>query len=106
MRRFWPVGEAAQADYETLREAVLASVAAASPASTRFARVGLAGLIVRPVAQPVFVASVVGAARPAWTPYEDPRTAALAAGYQLLVVGADDEGGACQQVCSTGSDGS
>jgi hypothetical protein len=33
----------------------------------------------------VFVAELVGAARPAWTPHDDPRVAALAAGYQLLL---------------------
>jgi hypothetical protein len=36
------VCEAAQADYETLRDAALAGMAAASPAATRFARAGLA----------------------------------------------------------------
>ncbi|HEY6423064.1 MAG TPA: hypothetical protein VIY28_07420 [Pseudonocardiaceae bacterium] len=97
MRTFWPVGEAAQADYETLREAALAGMVAASPAATRFARAGLAGLIVRPVAQPVFVASLTGARRPPWTPYEDPRTQALAAGYQLLVIQADLDGAASEQ---------
>ena len=91
MNRFWPSGEAAQVDYETLRAAALAGVTAASPMAVRFARVGLAGLIARPVARPVFVASLVGAARPAWTPYEDPRTQSLAAGYTLLLAwaGAD-----------------
>jgi hypothetical protein len=104
MRRFWPVCEAAQADYETLREAALAGMAAASPAATRFARAGLAGLIIRPVARPVFVASLTGASRPPWTPYDDPRTQALAAGYELLVAWAEHEGAASEQASATGSD--
>ena len=51
----------------------------------RFARRGLAGLIAWPGAEPVFVAELVAAARPAWTPHEDPRMAALAASYQFLL---------------------
>jgi hypothetical protein len=33
----------------------------------------------------VFVAELLAAARPAWTPHEDPRVAALAAGYEFLL---------------------
>jgi hypothetical protein len=33
----------------------------------------------------VFVAELVAAARPAWTPHDDPRIAALAASYQFLL---------------------
>jgi hypothetical protein len=33
----------------------------------------------------VFVAELIAAARPAWTPHEDPRVAALAAGYEFLL---------------------
>jgi hypothetical protein len=50
-RSFWPVGEAAQADYEQLRS----------------------------------LASVAGAERPTWSPYEDPRELVLADGYQIIV---------------------
>lgn len=89
MRELWPPGEAAQADYETLREAALAGAGLASPAATRFGRAGLAGLIARPSAPAVFVASLAGAVRPAWTPYEDPRVLALADGYELLLVRAE-----------------
>ena len=56
-----------------------------SLAAARFARRCLAGLIAWPAAEPVFVAELVAAARPAWTPHEDPRVAALAAGYQFLL---------------------
>jgi hypothetical protein len=42
-------------------------------------------LIAWPAAEPVFVADLVPAVRPAWTPHEDPRMAALAAGYQFLL---------------------
>jgi hypothetical protein len=48
-------------------------------------RRGLAGLIAWPVAEPVFHAELVGAARPRWTPYDDPRLDALAAGYAVLL---------------------
>ena len=86
MRALWPVGEAAQADYETLRDAALSGMGLASPVAARFARVGLVGLIVRPAARPVFVAALVGATRPARTPYEDPRRQALGAAYELVVL--------------------
>jgi hypothetical protein len=84
--RFWPVGEAAQADYEALRRQVLASGALPDGlAAARFARRGLAGLITWPGAEPVFRAELVGAARPPWTPYHDPRLDALAAGFAVLL---------------------
>jgi hypothetical protein len=54
-------------------------------AAVRFARRGLGGLIAWPDAEPVFRAELVGALRPAWTPYADPRIEALAAAYRLLL---------------------
>ena len=85
-RSFWPPAEAAQVDYETLREHVRErAVLPAGMAAARFARRGLAGLIAWPAAEPVFVAELVGAVRPAWTPHQDPRVAALAAGYEFLL---------------------
>ncbi len=63
-RRFWPIGEAAQADYETLREAVLTGQRPDSVAAARFERRGLAGLIAGPAAEPVFAAVLLGAQRP------------------------------------------
>jgi hypothetical protein len=54
-------------------------------AAARFARRGLTGLIAWPSAEPVFAAELVAAARPAWTPHDDPRVTALAAGYQFLL---------------------
>jgi len=59
----------------------------------RFARGGLAALVARPGADsdPVFVAILRGASRPAWTPHADPRLEALAAGYVLLLADADEE---------------
>ena len=60
--RFWPVGEAAQADYEALRAHVLATGALPdSLIAARFARRGLAGLIAWPSAEPVFDAALLGA---------------------------------------------
>jgi hypothetical protein len=85
-RSFWPPGEAAQVDYETLRAHVLDHTSPPSgPAAGRFARGGLAGLIAWPAAEPVFLPELVAAARPPWTPHLDPRVAALAAGYQFLL---------------------
>jgi hypothetical protein len=85
VRRFWPAGEAAQADYELLREVALAGGASLSVAGQRFARRGLAGLIAWPAAEPVFSGRLSGAVRPAWTPHADPRLDALAAGFELLL---------------------
>jgi hypothetical protein len=84
-QRFWPIGEGAQADYEALRKAVLAGEPMQSLAAARFARRGLAGLIVWPVAEPLYTAVMFGAQRPAWTPYADPRLEVLAAGYELIL---------------------
>ena len=85
MRAFWPAGEAAQADYETLRTAALAGEVPDSLIAARFARRGVAGLVAWPASEPVFAARVLGATRPPWTPGADPRLDALAAGYELLV---------------------
>ena len=85
-RGFWPVGEAAQADYEQLRISALAGVPALGIAAQRFERHGLWGLIASPHAAPAYVvASVLGAQRPAWSPYQDPRELALSDGFQIIV---------------------
>ena len=85
-RSFWPPAEASQVDYETLRAHLLENsrLPDGLPAA-RFARRGLSGLIGWPTAEPVFVAELLTAVRPAWTPRDDPRVAALAAGYQFLL---------------------
>lgn len=87
----WAAQEAAQADYEVLRAAVLAGTPSVGLAARRFALGGLAGLIARPVAAPVFVAAVMGARRPPWSGAGDPRLAALTAGYGLVLAGAIDD---------------
>lgn len=85
-RSFWPPVEAAQVDYETLRgHALDPGGLPQGLAAARFARRGLAGLIAWPSAEPVFVAELLAAVRPAWTPHDDPRVAALAAGYEFLL---------------------
>jgi hypothetical protein len=85
-RSLWPPGEAAQVDYEALRAHALEPCGPPQGlAAARFARRGLAGLIAWPSAEPVFVGDLVAAARPAWTPHEDPRVAALTAGYEFLL---------------------
>ena len=89
MRALWPPGEAAQADYEALRDAALAGTQPADATAARFANGGLAALIARPLAEPVFLAVVHGAPRHPWTPHTDPRLQALAAGFALLARDAD-----------------
>jgi hypothetical protein len=92
-RTRWPVDQpAAQADYEALRAAVLAGRPLLGVAAARFDHHGLAGLIRRPAAEPVFTALLVGARRPAWTPHADPRLDALAAGYDLVLAAAGGRG--------------
>lgn len=90
MRPFWPAAEAAQSDYEILREAVLGGGQVVTIAAGRFERRGLAGLIAWPASEPVFAARLAGAVRPAWTPHADPRLEALAAGYELLLAAPDE----------------
>jgi hypothetical protein len=90
MSRFWLTSEAAQADYERLRDAVLSAGRLPDDlVSARFRRRGLPGLIAWPESDPVFRAELVGAHRPAWTPYNDPRFAALSATYRLMLAHAD-----------------
>lgn len=90
MRSFWPAAEAAQSDYEVLREAALAGGQFLTMAAGRFERRGLAGLIAWPAAEPIFVGRLAGAIRPPWTPHADPRLDALAAGYELLLAPQDE----------------
>jgi len=85
MRRFWPVAEAAQADYETLREHVLEGTDLVDLAAVRFQRLGLAALITSPASAPIWQAQLVGACRPRWSPHDDPRVHALAASYAWLL---------------------
>lgn len=84
-RLLWPVAEAAQADYEALRAAVMAGTTPAGPTASRFEAEGLWGLIRRPVAEAVYSARLYGAARPPWTPYSDPRLDALGDAYLLVI---------------------
>ena len=91
MRRFWPITEVAQSDYETLREIVLKGQPLVGAGALRFERQGLSGLILRPVSEPLFEAEVVGAQRPPWSPYEDPRSVAMAEAFSLLLDAARSE---------------
>jgi hypothetical protein len=84
--RFWPVGEAAQADYEQLRAAVLTGEAIDELlAARRFARRGLAGLIGWPQSHADYLGCLVGASRPAWSGADDPREAQLGDAYGFLL---------------------
>jgi hypothetical protein len=83
---FWPPVQAAQIDYERLRAHLLEHDRLPEDlAAARFARRGLAGLISWPVSEPIFIAELASASRPAWSPHADPRIDALAAGYQFLL---------------------
>jgi hypothetical protein len=84
-RALWPVAEAAQSDYEQLRAWALAGTPAVGRAAALFERHGLWGLIASPQAEPLFLASVLGAPRPAWSPHSDARALALADGFQIIV---------------------
>ena len=79
------MSEAAQADYEQLRTLALAGVPTLGTAAQRFERYGLWGLIASPQAAAAYAANVIGAERPAWSPYQDPRDQALADGFQIIV---------------------
>lgn len=92
-RSFWPPCAAAQLDYEALRAHLLEYACLPDGlAAARFARRGLAELIIQPVAEPMFLAELVGATRSPWTPHLDPRVSVLAAGYQFLLDTALDAG--------------
>ena len=93
MRERWPLVEAAQIDYERLRVAVLDGAAGDERVAARFAGAGLAGLIAAPVAESLMVVRVVGAPRPPWSPHDDPREAALAEGFEVLLAAAGIEWG-------------
>ena len=85
VRAFLAPGEPAQADYESLRAAVVEGTPLLSSFAVRFESGGLAALICSPRgSSPCFVAELLGAARPAWAPYADPRAEALADIYSLL----------------------
>jgi hypothetical protein len=84
--RFWPIADPAQADYEQLREIVLAGGELGEVlAARRFSRRGLAGLINWPQGEPTYLGSVIGASRPAWCGREDPREQQLHDTYAFLL---------------------
>jgi len=83
--RFWPAGEAAQAEYELLRAAALAAERPATLAAALFARRGLTGLIAGSWSSPAYLGVLIGAERPAWCGASDPRQAALGEVYELLL---------------------
>jgi hypothetical protein len=85
MRTFWPAAEPAQVRYEALRAQALAGAVLGDGAARRFERHGLAGLLTAPALEPLFTATVVGAVRPPWTPYTDPRVDALGAVYTFVL---------------------
>jgi hypothetical protein len=85
MRALWPITDRVQAEYEALRALALAEADLCGPTAVRFARQGLAGLIAWRRTQPCFSVALVGAERPPWTPYGDPRLDALAAVYQFVL---------------------
>lgn len=85
-RRFWPAVEAAQAEYEALRQAALAAEPCPSElALARLRRCGLAGLLGWRATEPAWLGELVGAERPAWCGREDPREQALCEVYGFLL---------------------
>jgi hypothetical protein len=91
-KRFWPIAEPAQADYERLRELVLSGGELGGLLTARrFERRGLAGLISWPAAEPTYLGSVIGAPRPPWCGDEDPRDGYLCDTYAFLL-GRDTHG--------------
>jgi hypothetical protein len=97
IRQFWPANEQSQADYEALREAVLSGKPIESLTAARFERRGLAGLIAWPRAEPVYAGVVLGADRPPWTPYADPRVEVLASCYELILSAAVNDVGVAKR---------
>lgn len=85
MRTLWPVTDRIQAEYESLRALALADADLCGPSAVRFARQGLAGLITWRRIESPFSVSLVGAQRPPWTPYADPRLDTLAELYEFLL---------------------
>lgn len=85
----WSPREAAQVEYESLRERILrGDPDDQGPLPSRFQRLGLLGLVTGPQVEPVrWQATVVGARRPRWSPYADPRVEALADVFQCLLDG-------------------
>jgi hypothetical protein len=85
----WSPREAAQVEYESLRERILqGGPDQEGLLPTRFQRLGLLGLVAAPQIEPVrWQATVVGAQRPRWSPYTDPRMEALADAFQCLLEG-------------------
>ncbi|MDJ0385828.1 hypothetical protein [Streptomyces sp. G-G2] len=98
-RDWFPLpGKDAQAEYEMLRNHVLEyGQMPSSLAAARFARRGLAGLIVWPRGETVFRAELSGARRPGWTPHHDPRQDALAGAFAVLLDAADRLGHECDE---------
>jgi hypothetical protein len=86
----WSPREAAQVEYESLRERILQGGGPDDEGllPSRFQRLGLLGLVTAPQVEPVrWQATVVGAQRPRWSPYVDPRVEALADVFQCLLEG-------------------
>ncbi len=84
MSRFWPIREAAQSDYERLRRQCLHADDQLDLSLVRFSRLGLAGLIMAPAATSPMLATLVGAARPRWSGFDDPRRQTLAEVFDWL----------------------
>ena len=68
-----------------LHALALADAELGGPSALRFARQGLVGLIAWRTIELPFSVSLVGAQRPPWTPYADPRFDILSAIYEFLL---------------------
>lgn len=87
MSLLWQPREAAQLEYESLRERVLLGDQFEDEESAcRFARWGLAGLLESKQCQePCWEVRLSVLPRPAWTPYVDPREAQLMVAFDWLL---------------------
>ena len=85
VRVFWPPAEAAQADYEALRAAVLAGTPLADAKPLASPGRAWSGCWTARCPSRRCWSACLGAGRPPWTPQADPRLDALAAGYALLL---------------------
>jgi hypothetical protein len=93
-RSFWPPAEAAQFDYETLRDYLLEQgTLPGGLAAARFARRGLAGLIAWPAAEPLFIPEITGADRPRWSPQVATRQDVLRSATSFSSTPPDSRGG-------------
>lgn len=86
----WSRTEPARTAYERLRDQVLLSKNIEPDHVDGFCELGLAGLLLGSTRQTCWQATLQGARRPPWTPYQDPRQQALVDAF-VFVLGLEEE---------------